>query len=68
MTTQYIVWVSIEKCEGDQDDYDRIETVGEPRQAGCFRTEQSAYRHVECLLRRTRAARKTQGSRAALKA
>ena len=50
MATEYIVWIAIEQCEADGDDYDRIENVGEPRQAGRFRTERQARRHVEYLL------------------
>ena len=52
MTTRYVVWISIEKCEVEDGDYDAIESVGEPRQAGSFRSEQAAYKHVESLLAR----------------
>ncbi len=61
MTTQYILWISIEKCEVDGDDCYKIETVGEPRQAGCYRTEQSAYRHLESLLKQAHAIHDTRG-------
>ena len=54
MTTEYVVWIHIEECEGEEDDYDRIESVGEPRQAGRFRTERLAYEHVEDLLTHSR--------------
>ena len=50
MTIEYIVWIQIEECEMDGDDYDTIATVDEPRQAGRFMTEQLAYKHVEYLL------------------
>ena len=50
MTTEYVVWIQIEECETDEDDYDTIETVGEPRQAGRFRTERLAREHVEYFL------------------
>jgi len=63
MTTQYIVWISIEKCEVDGDDCYGIETVGEPRQAGCYRTEQSAYRHIESLLKQADATHNARGCR-----
>ena len=52
MTTEYIVWIQIEECEMDEDDYDTIATVGEPRQAGRFKTERLAHEHVEHLLDR----------------
>ena len=60
MTTRYVVWISIEKCEVEDGDYDAIESVGEPRQAGCFRSEEAAYKHVERLLKRPRASREAQ--------
>jgi hypothetical protein len=47
MATRYVVWISIEKCEVEDGDYGAIENVGEPRQAGSFRSEQAAYKHVE---------------------
>ena len=62
MRTEYVVWISIEQCETDcaGDDYDRIETVGEPRQAGCFRSERQASVCVEYLLEQAEAAPKTR--------
>jgi hypothetical protein len=60
MATEYIVWIHIEQCEVNGDDYDQIETIGEPRQAGRFRTERLAYDHVEYLLEQAHAARKTR--------
>ena len=56
MTTEYIVWIQIEECELDGEDYDRIVTVGEPRQAGRFETERLACEYVEDLLGRADAA------------
>ena len=58
MATEYIVWIHIEQCEVDGDDYDRIESLGEPRQAGCFRTERLAFEHVDYLLEHAHAAQK----------
>jgi len=55
MTTEYIVWISIEQCEMNGDDCDQIEAVGEPRQAGRFSTERLASRHVEYLLEQAHA-------------
>jgi len=53
MTTEYVVWIQVEECEWDGDDYDTITTVGEPRQAGRFETERLACEHVEELLDRS---------------
>ena len=50
MATKYVVWIQIEQCEVDGDDCDTIESVGEPRQAGCFQTEQNASELVDYLL------------------
>jgi len=50
MTTEYIVWIQIEECEMDEDDCDTIAAIGEPRQAGHFKTEGLAREHVEYLL------------------
>jgi len=58
MATEYIVWICIEQCEVDGDDFDRIESVSEPRQAGRFKTECSASEHVDYLLQQAHAARK----------
>ena len=63
MRTEYVVWIHIEQCEADGDDYDRIETIGEPRQAGCFRSERRASERVEYLLEQAHAARKTPQNR-----
>ena len=52
MTTRYVIWISIEKCEVEDGDYGAIESIGEPRQAGSFRSEPAAYKRVECLLKR----------------
>ena len=59
MKTQYVVWICIEKCKTDGDYYDQIESIGEPRQAGCFRSERLAYKHVECLLEQGETGQKT---------
>ena len=36
MATEYIVWIAIEQCETDGDDFDPIESVGEPRPSGAI--------------------------------
>ena len=56
MTTEYIVWIQIEECEMDGDDCDTITNMGEPRQAGHFKTELLAYEHVQSLLDQTASA------------
>lgn len=55
MSTEYVVWIFIEECEVDGEDCDGIAEVGEPRQAGRFQSERSAYEHVERLLEHARA-------------
>ena len=37
MTTRYVVWISVEKCDVEDGEYDAIESMGEPRHAGSFR-------------------------------
>ena len=58
MATEYIVWIQIEQCKVDANDCDCIESVGEPRQAGRFRTERMAFEHVEHLLEQAHAGNK----------
>jgi len=58
MATEYIVWILIEQCEVDGDNCDCIESVGEPRQAGRFRTERLAFEHVDYLIEQAHAAKK----------
>ena len=55
MRKEYVLWISVEECEVDGDDYGCIESVGEPRQAGCFETERMAFEQVERLLTHARA-------------
>jgi len=55
MTKEYVVWISVEECEVNGDEYDVVESVGEPRQAGCFETERLAFEQVERLLTHARA-------------
>jgi len=50
MGTEYVVWISVEECEVDGDEYDVVESVGEPRRAGSFETARLAFEQVERLL------------------
>ncbi len=53
MKRRYIVWIRVEECEVEGEDYSTIAAVGEARQAGCFGTERSACEHVDYLLEQT---------------
>ncbi len=50
MKKRYIVWLQIEECEVDGEDYSTIAAMGESRQAGCFGTECSACEQMDYLL------------------